>query len=152
MYFEKTLLFRLAKNDLLSECSFLETTRMEWNCFQTNHFKFKFRFSFLFRLYSFESSSTFYSILSFFPYNLFYLWWLCDIKKKSIAISRAKKYELKIQVALVSFACYVLIDETHNLNAETAFASLALFNILRFPLSMLPMLISNLVQVSIVPG
>lgn len=51
------------------------------------------------------------------------------------------------QVALVSFACYVLIDETHVLNAERAFASLSLFNILRFPLSMLPMLISNMVQV-----
>lgn len=93
------------------------------------------------------------SILFFlFFHTLYFIYGGCVTKKKSIAISRAKKNELKIQVALVSFACYVLIDETHNLNAETAFASLALFNILRFPLSMLPMLISNLVQVSIVPG
>lgn len=49
----------------------------------------------------------------------------------------------------MSFACYVLIDPSHVLDAERAFASLALFNILRFPMSMLPMLISNLVQVSI---
>lgn len=49
----------------------------------------------------------------------------------------------------MSFACFVLVDEKNVLNAETAFASLALFNILRFPLSMLPMLISNMVQVSI---
>jgi hypothetical protein len=51
-------------------------------------------------------------------------------------------------VALSSFATYVLVDENNVLDAKTAFTSLALFNILRFPLSMLPMLISNMVQVS----
>lgn len=55
----------------------------------------------------------------------------------------------KSKVALTTFACFVLIDEKNVLRPDTAFASLALFNILRFPLSMLPMLISNLVQVSI---
>jgi len=43
---------------------------------------------------------------------------------------------------------YVLSDEKNILDAEKAFVSLSLFNILRFPLSMLPMLIANLVQVS----
>ncbi|XP_058815258.1 multidrug resistance-associated protein 1 isoform X5 [Topomyia yanbarensis] len=52
-------------------------------------------------------------------------------------------------VSLVTFATYVLVDENNVLNATTAFVSLALFNILRFPLSMLPMLISNLVQTSV---
>lgn len=55
----------------------------------------------------------------------------------------------EMKVALVSFACFVLIDDNNVLDAKTAFVSLSLFNILRFPLSMLPMLISNLVQVSI---
>ncbi|XP_011264384.1 multidrug resistance-associated protein 1 isoform X2 [Camponotus floridanus] len=49
-------------------------------------------------------------------------------------------------VALVSFTTYVLIDETNVLNSTIAFVSLSLFNILRFPLSMLPMMIGNIVQ------
>ncbi|KAF5286638.1 hypothetical protein FQA39_LY16212 [Lamprigera yunnana] len=49
-------------------------------------------------------------------------------------------------VSLMSFATYVLVDEAHVLDAKIAFVSLSLFNILRFPLSMLPMMISNLVQ------
>lgn len=52
------------------------------------------------------------------------------------------------QVSLVSFATFVLIDEKNVLDSKTAFVSLSLFNILRFPLSMLPMMISNVVQVS----
>ncbi|KAJ8896862.1 hypothetical protein PR048_002208 [Dryococelus australis] len=51
-------------------------------------------------------------------------------------------------VSLVSFATFVLSDERNILDAKTAFVGLSLFNILRFPLSMLPMLISNMVQVS----
>ncbi|XP_047368145.1 multidrug resistance-associated protein 1 isoform X4 [Vespa velutina] len=49
-------------------------------------------------------------------------------------------------VSLVSFATYVLIDKNNVLDSETAFVSLSLFNILRFPLSMLPMMIGNIVQ------
>ncbi|KAG5674807.1 hypothetical protein PVAND_004755 [Polypedilum vanderplanki] len=52
-------------------------------------------------------------------------------------------------VALSTFATYVLVDDNNILDAKTAFTSLALFNILRFPLSMLPMLISNMVQTSV---
>lgn len=50
-------------------------------------------------------------------------------------------------VSLVTFAVYVLSDENNVLDAEKAFTSLALFNILRFPLSMLPMMITSAVQV-----
>lgn len=52
-------------------------------------------------------------------------------------------------VSLVTFATYVLVDEANVLTAERAFVSLALFNILRFPLSMLPMMITGLVQASV---
>lgn len=52
------------------------------------------------------------------------------------------------QVALSTFTVYVLIDENNVLDAQKAFVSLALFNILRFPLNMLPMVISSIVQVS----
>ncbi|XP_018091823.1 multidrug resistance-associated protein 1 isoform X2 [Xenopus laevis] len=52
-------------------------------------------------------------------------------------------------VALSTFAVYVLSDEQNVLDAEKAFVSLALFNILRFPLNMLPMVISSMVQASV---
>ncbi|KAM9779656.1 multidrug resistance-associated protein 1-like [Neosynchiropus ocellatus] len=52
-------------------------------------------------------------------------------------------------VALSTFAVYVLIDENNVLDAQKAFVSLALFNILRFPLNMLPMVISSMVQASV---
>ncbi|XP_071454835.1 multidrug resistance-associated protein 1-like [Hetaerina americana] len=49
-------------------------------------------------------------------------------------------------VSLASFATFVLVDESHVLDSQTAFVSLSLFNILRFPLYMLPFMISSLVQ------
>ena len=52
-------------------------------------------------------------------------------------------------VSLVTFAIYVLTDEKHILDAQKAFVSLALFNLLRFPLSMLPALFSDVVMVNI---
>ena len=48
-------------------------------------------------------------------------------------------------VTLASFAVYVLIDDKNVLNAEKAFVSLTYFNILRFPLTMLPNMISSLI-------
>ncbi|XP_030874742.1 multidrug resistance-associated protein 1 [Leptonychotes weddellii] len=50
-------------------------------------------------------------------------------------------------VALSTFAVYVTIDKNNILDAQKAFVSLALFNILRFPLNILPMVISSIVQV-----
>lgn len=52
-------------------------------------------------------------------------------------------------VALTTFAVYVTVDEKNILDAETAFVSISLFNILRFPLNMLPQVISSLVQASV---
>ncbi|XP_029383998.1 canalicular multispecific organic anion transporter 2 isoform X2 [Echeneis naucrates] len=52
-------------------------------------------------------------------------------------------------VALTTFAVYVTIDENNVLDAEKAFVSLSLFNILRFPLNMLPQVISSIVQASV---
>uniref|UniRef100_A0AAQ4R6L2 ATP-binding cassette, sub-family C (CFTR/MRP), member 3 n=1 Tax=Gasterosteus aculeatus aculeatus TaxID=481459 RepID=A0AAQ4R6L2_GASAC len=52
-------------------------------------------------------------------------------------------------VALTTFAVYVSVDENNVLDAERAFVSLSLFNILRFPLNMLPQVISSLVQASV---
>uniref|UniRef100_A0A3B5QTI6 Canalicular multispecific organic anion transporter 2 n=1 Tax=Xiphophorus maculatus TaxID=8083 RepID=A0A3B5QTI6_XIPMA len=52
-------------------------------------------------------------------------------------------------VALTTFAVFVSVDEKNVLDAEKAFVSLSLFNILRFPLNMLPQVISSLVQASV---
>ena len=51
-------------------------------------------------------------------------------------------------VSLITFALYVVIDPVNNtLTAEKAFVSLSLFNILRFPLTMLPNLVTALIMV-----
>ncbi|NXL78506.1 MRP3 protein, partial [Leptocoma aspasia] len=52
-------------------------------------------------------------------------------------------------VALTTFAVYVSVDEKNILDAEKAFVSLSLFNILKFPLNMLPQVISNIAQASV---
>nr|XP_046232339.1 ATP-binding cassette sub-family C member 3 isoform X3 [Scatophagus argus] len=52
-------------------------------------------------------------------------------------------------VALTTFAVYVTVDENNILDAEKAFVSLSLFNILRFPLNMLPQVISSIVQANV---
>ncbi|KAJ8246363.1 hypothetical protein GJAV_G00266900 [Gymnothorax javanicus] len=52
-------------------------------------------------------------------------------------------------VALTTFAVFVTVDENNVLDAEKAFVSLSLFNILRFPLNMLPQVISSVVQASV---
>lgn len=54
-----------------------------------------------------------------------------------------------ILVALATFAVYVLIDEQNILDANKAFVSISLFNILRFPMTMLPNLITTLVLVNV---
>ncbi|KAL5473787.1 hypothetical protein EMCRGX_G028343 [Ephydatia muelleri] len=52
-------------------------------------------------------------------------------------------------VALVTFATYALVHQgslTERLTSERIFVSLSLFNLISFPLSMLPVVISNVVQ------
>lgn len=53
------------------------------------------------------------------------------------------------QVALTTFAVYVTVDEKNILDAEKAFVSISLFNLLRFPLNTLPLVIGNVVQVRV---
>lgn len=82
-----------------------------------------------------------------------------DIRGKEIKVLRTAAYLnaatsfiwacAPFLVSLVTFAVYVLSDDSHILDAQTAFVSLSLFNILRFPLSMLPMFVSNVVQSSV---
>ena len=52
------------------------------------------------------------------------------------------------QVALLCFTTYVLADPDSNiLDAQTAFVSMSLINLLNFPLTILPISIMFLVQV-----
>ncbi|XP_034754338.1 canalicular multispecific organic anion transporter 1 [Etheostoma cragini] len=52
-------------------------------------------------------------------------------------------------VSLASFAVFVAVSPDNILTAEKAFTSISLFNILRFPLAMLPMLIAAIVQTAV---
>ncbi|XP_044733468.1 multidrug resistance-associated protein 1-like [Chrysoperla carnea] len=49
-------------------------------------------------------------------------------------------------VALITFGTFLSIDNRNVLDAKTAFVSLSLFNILKFPLGMLPVMIFSVVQ------
>ncbi len=51
-------------------------------------------------------------------------------------------------VAAVSFATFVLISEENILDPGTAFVSLTIFYLIRFPLAMLPTTISLIIQVN----
>lgn len=52
-------------------------------------------------------------------------------------------------VSAVSFATYVLINDKNTLDASTAFVSISLFNILRFPLVVLPSVITQLIAAKV---
>ncbi|XP_006210591.2 ATP-binding cassette sub-family C member 2 isoform X1 [Vicugna pacos] len=58
-------------------------------------------------------------------------------------------YLTPVLVSVITFSVYVLVDSNNILDAQKAFTSITLFNILRFPMSMLPMLISSMLQASV---
>uniref|UniRef100_A0A7M4ER73 ABC-type glutathione-S-conjugate transporter n=1 Tax=Crocodylus porosus TaxID=8502 RepID=A0A7M4ER73_CROPO len=66
------------------------------------------------------------------------------------AVSLSSFYSSTFLIALVMFAVYTLVDETHVLDAQKAFVSLTLINILNTAHSFLPFSINALVQVSLV--
>ncbi|XP_030721180.2 ATP-binding cassette sub-family C member 2 [Globicephala melas] len=58
-------------------------------------------------------------------------------------------YLTPVLVSVITFSVYVLVDSSNILDAEKAFTSITLFNILRFPMSMLPMIVSTMLQASV---
>ncbi|XP_068119210.1 ATP-binding cassette sub-family C member 3 isoform X2 [Hyperolius riggenbachi] len=82
-----------------------------------------------------------------------------DIRRKELNVLRKSAYLSALStfawtsapflVALTTFGVYVSVDEKNVLNAEKAFVSLSLFNLLKFPLNMLPQVISNIAQASV---
>ncbi|XP_030190196.1 canalicular multispecific organic anion transporter 1 isoform X3 [Lynx canadensis] len=58
-------------------------------------------------------------------------------------------YLSPVLVSVITFSVYILVNSNNVLDAEKAFTSITLFNILRFPLSMFPMVITSMLQASV---
>uniref|UniRef100_A0A8C1FIN8 Canalicular multispecific organic anion transporter 1 n=1 Tax=Cyprinus carpio carpio TaxID=630221 RepID=A0A8C1FIN8_CYPCA len=79
-----------------------------------------------------------------------------EIREKELKVMRKFAYLSSVStfifscapaiVSLATFAVFVSVSPDNILDAEKAFTSISLFNILRFPLAMLPQLISIMVQ------
>ncbi|KAK5908458.1 hypothetical protein CgunFtcFv8_016516 [Champsocephalus gunnari] len=79
-----------------------------------------------------------------------------DIREKELKVMKKFAYLSSISVfvfntapalvSLATFAVFVGVSPSNILTAEKAFTSISLFNLLRFPLAMLPMLIAAIVQ------
>lgn len=54
-----------------------------------------------------------------------------------------------IAITVISFGTYLSLNEKNNLDPNTAFVSLTLFSMLRFPLNMLPHLINAFIQLNV---
>lgn len=84
---------------------------------------------------------------------------VADIRDKEINILRNMSYMSCVNsfvwtcapfvVSLVTFATYVFMDENNVLDSQKAFVSLALFNIMKIPLTFLPHMILATVQGSV---
>ncbi|KAF7686818.1 canalicular multispecific organic anion transporter 1 [Silurus meridionalis] len=82
-----------------------------------------------------------------------------DIREKELKVMRKFAYLSSVStfifscapalVSLATFAVFVSASPDNILDAQKAFTSISLFNILRFPLAMLPMLISSIVQTAV---
>uniref|UniRef100_A0A8C5SKT9 ABC-type glutathione-S-conjugate transporter n=1 Tax=Laticauda laticaudata TaxID=8630 RepID=A0A8C5SKT9_LATLA len=66
-------------------------------------------------------------------------------KSRRIQVSKYR-FSFSDTVSVATFAVYVMVDEDNILDAQKAFTSIALFNILRFPLGMFPLTLSSMVQ------
>lgn len=81
------------------------------------------------------------------PSRRLQLWYTVLLKPSTMLLCPYCLWPCPFQVSVVTFSVYVLVDSNNILDAQKAFTSITLFNILRFPLSMLPMMISSMLQV-----
>ncbi|NXT25434.1 MRP1 protein, partial [Syrrhaptes paradoxus] len=98
-------------------------------------------------------------VLKLYAWELAFRGKVLEIRQKELKVLKKSAYLAAMAtftwvcapflVALSTFAVYVTIDKNNVLDAQKAFVSLALFNILRFPLNMLPMVISSIVEASV---
>uniref|UniRef100_A0A8C9L6E9 Multidrug resistance-associated protein 1 n=1 Tax=Pavo cristatus TaxID=9049 RepID=A0A8C9L6E9_PAVCR len=98
-------------------------------------------------------------VLKLYAWELAFREKVLEIRQKELKVLKKSAYLAAVGtftwvcapflVALSTFAVYVKIDKNNVLDAQKAFVSLALFNILRFPLNILPMVISSIVEASV---
>uniref|UniRef100_U3CT39 Multidrug resistance-associated protein 1 n=1 Tax=Callithrix jacchus TaxID=9483 RepID=U3CT39_CALJA len=98
-------------------------------------------------------------VLKLYAWELAFKEKVLDIRQEELKVLKMSAYLAAVGtftwvctpflVALCTFAVYVTVEEKNILDAQKAFVSLALFNILRFPLNILPMVISSIVQASV---
>uniref|UniRef100_A0A803YGW9 Multidrug resistance-associated protein 1 n=1 Tax=Meleagris gallopavo TaxID=9103 RepID=A0A803YGW9_MELGA len=98
-------------------------------------------------------------VLKLYAWELAFREKVLEIRQKELKVLKKSAYLAAVGtftwvcapflVALSTFAVYVKMDENNILDAQKAFVSLALFNILRFPLNILPMVISSIVEASV---
>lgn len=82
-----------------------------------------------------------------------------DIREQELVVMRKFAYLTSVSffifssapalISLATFAVFVGVSSDNVLTAEKAFTSISLFNILRFPMAMLPMLIASIVQTTV---
>lgn len=58
-------------------------------------------------------------------------------------------HTLWVQVSLVTFITFIYTKEDHYLSPQTAFVAIALFNVLRFAINFAPMIITDVIKVSL---
>nr|XP_032800562.1 canalicular multispecific organic anion transporter 1-like [Petromyzon marinus] len=98
-------------------------------------------------------------ILKYFAWELSFEEMVTHIRGRELRVMKSFSYLTSISffifaltpflVSLASFGVYIAVDESHVLDAQKAFTSLALFNIMRIPMAMIPLLISFLVQAGV---
>ncbi|KFP30660.1 Multidrug resistance-associated protein 1, partial [Colius striatus] len=98
-------------------------------------------------------------VLKLYAWELAFREKILEIRQKELKVLKQSAYLAAVAtftwvcapflVALSTFTVYVTVDRNNILDAQKAFVSLALFNILRFPLNMLPMVISSIVEASV---
>jgi ATP-binding cassette, subfamily C (CFTR/MRP), member 1 len=96
-------------------------------------------------------------LIKFFAWEASFQGKISDIRDEELAALRSSAYLRAIMtflwmstpllVSMVTFIVYTVAG--YELTPEKAFTALALFNILRFPLNMLPSVISGMVEASI---
>ncbi|XP_048464738.1 canalicular multispecific organic anion transporter 1 isoform X1 [Rhincodon typus] len=98
-------------------------------------------------------------VMKFYTWEPSFAEQIFGIRDKELKVMKKSFYLLTVAVFLVtcmpfmvtltSFGVYLIVDPNNVLDAEKAFTSISLFNILRFPLMMLPLVISSIVQAGI---
>eukprot|EP01130_Rhizamoeba_saxonica_P012730 TRINITY_DN5400_c0_g1_i3.p1 TRINITY_DN5400_c0_g1~~TRINITY_DN5400_c0_g1_i3.p1 ORF type:complete len:1259 (-),score=257.85 TRINITY_DN5400_c0_g1_i3:635-4294(-) len=93
-------------------------------------------------------------VIKFFAWEESFAQKIMDIRDDEVSNLKTSKYlraflsfcwgVSPVLVSLVTFAMYTLLG--NNLNPEIAFTSIALFNIIRFPINALPMVINGLIE------